>query len=129
MARKLTEAQIEKAKARREKLQALWKKVAAMSDEERKSFAEQNPLVMRCEGGCLSANNSILLSFQRQDVTVVGGFAQWIKQGRVVQKGEQALGIWIPMGKKENDDGEEEPAYYKFGNVFDITQTEELEAK
>jgi hypothetical protein len=42
----------------------------------------------------------------RLDATIVGGFRQWLKQGRCVKKGEHRSDIWIPLGDKEaREDG------------------------
>lgn len=120
MKRKPTPEQIAKAEERRERLRALWQKIGAMSEEERQAMAEKMPAVVTCEGHSLSANNTILLCFQIQSPSVVGGFKQWQKAGRQVRKGEHALGIWIPKDKEGTDE-----KLFFFGSVFDISQTEE----
>jgi antirestriction factor ArdC-like protein len=82
---------------------------------------------------------------QRPDVSLVGGFQQWRKTGRMVRRGEHGMMIWIPRkGKKSDESGTAEPegdvfslvdaaegtevSTNKFfiGTVFDIAQTEPI---
>jgi hypothetical protein len=67
---------------------------------------------------------------QDSGATIVGGFRQWLKQGRAVRKGEHGLMIWVPLLRKSGDSiagesGESEPDDVRFmpGTVFDISQT------
>jgi hypothetical protein len=116
----------QKAEERRQALKDLWQKVAAMSEEERAAFADRVGTVVTCEGHALSVGNTILLAYQADNITVVGGYNQWKAQGRQVSKGQRALGIWIPKTKAESEARTEadKPEYFIFGSVFDITQTE-----
>lgn len=41
----------------------------------------------------LEFKNTMLLFTQKPNASIVGGFKQWLKAGRVVQKGQGA--IWI----------------------------------
>lgn len=131
MKRKPTHEQIAKAEERRAKLRKVWQKIGAMSEEERAALAQTLPQVVTCEGHSLTINNTLLLCYQAKNVTVVGGFHQWKKAGRMVSKGQRALGIWIPTNaekKEEPKPGEaEKPIRFIFGSVFDISQTEPLE--
>lgn len=139
MARKYNPTPEQKAKsqARRDQFKALWKQVADMPEAER--IAQANKLgIVSCEGHGLSYKNQCLLALQNPGVTVIGGFRQWIKMGRVVQKGQHGLMIWVPCGEKtmleptKPSDGkvtEEGGSDRRFiiGTVFDISQTEVLE--
>ena len=104
-----------------------------MNDGERDALVMQAGAVITCEGRTLSVKNTCLLFFQRPGVSVVGGFRQWIRNGRVVRKGEHGASIWIPLGAKADDgtaDGASgEPAELRFGTatVFDVTQTQEID--
>lgn len=127
MKKQPNESQKAAARERREKLAAMAKQIAAMSPEDRAALAAQG--VATIEGHALSLKNTLLLVMQRAQVSVVGGFRQWQAAGRVVRKGEKALALWIPVSRKEtNDDGEEtvNPGF-RLANVFDISQTEEME--
>ena len=130
MKRQITEAQRRKAQARKEAFRGLCSRLAKMSKDERARWQAEAGLVVTIEGRALSPRNTVLLYFQRQDVSMVGGFRQWIKAGRAVRKGEHGLSILVPAGggTKQNDDGGEEEAqvYFIGGTVFDISQTEEL---
>lgn len=142
MKRKPTPEQKAKAEERREALRQLWAKVAEMTEEQRAQFAEKIGMIVTCEGHTLTPNNTILLAYQADNVTIVGGFQQWKKQGRQVRKGEKSMGIWIPSKPKtenansnaapawmENatpESGENKPSFFIFGSVFDISQTEPI---
>lgn len=93
-----------------------------------------------------SLNNTILISVQRPDATLVTGYERWKSMGRQVKKGEKAIRIIAPAPVKEkrqqkkldeenkpvldeNGDPEMEEVEvpvqkYKVTNVFDISQTE-----
>lgn len=93
-----------------------------------------------------SLNNTILISMQRPDATLVTGYERWKSMGRQVKKGEKAIRIIAPAPVKEkrqqkkldeenkpvldeNGDPEMEEVEvtvqkYKVTNVFDISQTE-----
>ncbi len=122
--RQPTAEQKEKAEARRQYFKELVTKVAAMSDNERAAFMTRR-LVINTDGHTLSNNNQILLFMQLDNPSIVAGFQQWRKAGRIVRKGEHGAMIWIPLGKK-NEQGEITDEDIRFGmtTVFDISQTE-----
>lgn len=133
---KATPEQTAKAEARRKAFYELARKVGDMQDEERLALSEQIPNVTTIEGRVLSTHNQCLLAHQRPDVTMVGGFRQWIEAGRIVRKGEKGLSIWIPA--KQKYDANRQPGEmssadggtrFFMGTVFDVSQTEILEAK
>lgn len=95
-----------------------------------------------------SLNNTLLITFQRPDATLVAGYTAWQKQfGRQVQKGEKAIKILAPAPYKEKVEMEKidpitrtpildadgkpvrevqevtRPAF-KVVSVFDVSQTE-----
>lgn len=131
--RNLTDAQKEKAKQRREEFQRLIKKAVSMSEEARVKALSNTP-VTNTEGHSLSPTNQLLVIMQCQNATIVGGFRQWLKQGRCVAKGEHGISIWVPVGQKNDTNkqpGEMSSAdldvHFIMGTVFDIGQTVELE--
>jgi hypothetical protein len=70
---------------------------------------------------------------QLKSATIVGGFGQWKRAGRVVSKGSKALGIWVPLKPRTSattpdpTPDEKKPTFrFTFGNVFDISQTEPM---
>lgn len=96
--------------------------------------------IVTCEGHELSLCNTMLVALQCPTASIVGGFRQWLKQGRCVKKGEHGMMIWCPTGGKPGEVppmavivyGTEPPkADHRFiiGTVFDISQTAELEAE
>jgi antirestriction protein ArdC len=131
--REPTAEQRAKAQERREKFRALVKQIAAMTDEEREAIVQRVGAVPTCEGRALSHVNTLLLISQCPKVSMVGGFRQWIRQGRHVRKGEKGHYIWIPKHKDEDGKGETAEAAadeadkpnFVMGIVFDISQTDE----
>lgn len=94
-----------------------------------------------------SLNNSLLITLQRPDATLVASYTSWIKQGRFVKRGEKGISIFAPITRKHeveqyltdpntgeiltNSDGtmrtetvEKKLASFKVVSVFDISQTE-----
>lgn len=141
MRKPLTQAQIAARDARRDKMKALWKRVSEMPELERVQLANRAGIVT-CEGHPLSPINQCLTVFQCSNASIVGGFRQWIKNGRCVKKGEHGIGIWVPTGTRKAaaadapevfDPASETTAggdvNFIFGTVFDISQTIELEAQ
>lgn len=135
MKRHLTEEQKQKSKERREQFRAITAKAAAMSEEARVKMLADMP-VTNTDGHALSPTNQLLVCIQRPNSTIVGGFRQWIKQGRCVAKGETGINIWIPVGQK--DDPNKQPGemslsdldvHFIMGTVFDISQTVPLQEK
>jgi hypothetical protein len=106
------------AAERRAALAALAKQAAALPMEERTRWA-----VATIEGHPLSFKNAALAALQRPNVSLVGGFQQWRNAGRVVRKGEKAIGIFLPL-VRTSDDGETAGIAFRVVNVFDITQTD-----
>jgi antirestriction protein ArdC len=131
--REPTAEQKAKAQERREKFRALVKQIAAMTDEEREAIVQRFGAVPTCEGRALSHVNTLLLISQCPKVSMVGGFRQWVRQGRHVRKGEKGHYIWIPKHKDEDGKGETvetaadeaDKPNFVMGVVFDISQTDE----
>ena len=74
-----------------------------------------------------SYNNCLMIAFQKPDATMVAGFRRWQQLGRQVRKGQKGIAILAPLiGKKKNDDDEDEKSLYGFRvvHVFDVSQTE-----
>jgi hypothetical protein len=138
-----TAEQKAKAAERRDRFRALAKAVAEMTDAERAALVDRCGAVVTIEGHPLSFFNNCLVLSQNPGASVVGGFAQWLRAGRAVRKGERGLGIWVPVGKSKGDDalaagageqtadadgndGAGRPRFI-MGTVFDIAQTDEVE--
>jgi hypothetical protein len=116
---------------RKEHARNLARKISKMTDDERRRLAA-GLLVRTIEGRILSPVNQLLIAGQgAAGATIVGGFRQWLKAGRVVKKGEKSLAIWCPTTRKARNPktGAEEPDETGFilGSVFDVSQTVELE--
>jgi hypothetical protein len=58
--------------------------------------------------------------------SVVGGFQQWIKAGKVVKRGEHGMTIWFPIGRKNDDGNILEAEKFYTATVFDVSQVEEI---
>ena len=125
-----TPAQKQAAQERRARVSALAGEIRKMTDSQRAQMAQQMP-VITIEGRCLSVFNQCLLASQQGSVTVVGGFKQWRSAGRIVRKGERGLALWVPLGgaqEGEDTDTEERPRFM-LGTVFDVSQTDEIQAQ
>ena len=86
--KKPTAEQKAKAEERRAKLTELAQRVAAMSETEKAALLEKVGTVLTCEGHPLSAKNTLILAYQANSVSMVGGYRQWQAVGRQVMKGE-----------------------------------------
>jgi hypothetical protein len=119
-----------RAQERREKMRALASSVAKMSAAERAELAARFSGVT-IEGRTLSGHNQCLLALQIPLATIVGGFQQWIKAGRIVKKGEHGASIWIPLGPKDENGNVhlDDERRFMTATIFDISQTAELEGK
>jgi hypothetical protein len=154
MRKQPTPEQKAKAQERREKFRTLWKQIADMPELERVQISNKLGVVT-VEGRQLSLNNQCLLALQFPTVSVVGGFRQWLDQGRCVRKGQHGLMIWVPAGAGKDGEsstpkapqqsernifatpatgtatasaaGETERPNFFIGTVFDISQTDALE--
>lgn len=108
-----------------------------MTEEQREQFAARYGVVLTIEGRGLSLHNTLMVAHQRPGVSIVGGFQQWRKAGRMVRKGEAGLGIWFPVQVKGNGDNAEDAEEnedangirFQLGTVFDISQTDEMQAE
>jgi hypothetical protein len=117
----------EAIEAKKAKMKQLAEQFAKMSEAERVELSNQLGSLRTIEGRPLSFKNSALLYFQRKGVSIVGGFQQWKKAGRIVKKGEKALAIFCPATKKtEEGETSDSPSFFFTGSVFDISQTEPL---
>jgi len=117
--RKITPAQKEAAKQRREQLKSLTKQAESM---------EVSGVIETVEGHPLSDVNAALVLVQCPAATIVGGFRQWKKHGRQVMKGQKGIAIWFPCRTKQEDEDAEDQSrtFFRVGTVFDISQTEEM---
>ena len=134
--RELTQEQKDARAARRAKARELARIVRAMPEAQRAELAARmSPTTI--EGHTLSVHNACMVSMQYPNVSIVGGLQQWRRHGRKVRKGEHGLSIWVPLGKKHDNDGDAgqfgtdedgEPSRPRFiiGYVFDVSQTDEI---
>ena len=123
----------EEKKAFYDRLRGLSKSIKSMSDEARTKLATRLGTIT-AEGHSLSIWNTCCLWMQaNRELVQVGGFRQWMKVGRVVRKGESAIGyIMVPLKRKSNveevseQNDNEKNLRFKWVAVFDVTQTEEI---
>ena len=121
-----TPEQKAKADERRRKFRELCGTISKMSDPERLALASKC-LAVNVEGHTLSPSNKVLIAYQFDGATIVGGFNQWLKQGRHVKKGESGITIWVPVknGAKKEEGKEDAATGFFMGTIFDVSQTEE----
>lgn len=75
-----------------------------------------------------SERNAMLIVMQLEDATDVRGYAEWLKNGRQVRKGEHGIKILAPAGKSDEVDGKKSRQFFRLVSVFDVSQTEEKES-
>jgi hypothetical protein len=81
-----------------------------------------------------STSNCMLIAMQCHQRGIVAehiaGFQTWIKLGRAVRKGEQALRILAPITAKgrqqDSKECEEQRVFFKTAFVFDVSQTDPI---
>lgn len=142
--KQLTEQQLAARDERRNRFRGLLKQLAELSDEERAARLQGYGFIKLSTQSPYSPVNSMLIAIQsngRAMPTILGGFAEWLKQGRAVRKGEHGFMIWIPVGidgaaRKQEVQAvdakgelttmiqESEKVRFIIGTVFDISQTE-----
>ena len=116
---------------KKEKIISIRKKLSEMPEEQRNALAEKFGIVT-VEGHPLTAHNQCFLVAQSEiNFTIVGGFQQWKKAGRIVRKGEHGFYIFVPSKQKDDppDNTEiqnEDDIHFFTAVVFDISQTELL---
>ena len=111
---------------RKERIIELNKQLNSLTEDEREALAKQLGII-NIEGRILSTRNQVLIYFQLNKATIVGGLNQWKKAGRKVMKGEHGAIIIFPAGNKNKESGEiEEVERFYTAIVFDISQTEEV---
>jgi hypothetical protein len=131
------------ARERREQIKAIARAISQMSPDQRQDYIQRRGGLLRnIEGKPLSVRNCCFILWQNPHATIVAGFRQWLKAGRVVKKGEAGIKICIPLssgngsgsGDMDGDgDGAGEDAingglHFGVATVFDIEQTEPKEA-
>ena len=69
-----------------------------------------------------SYNNQLLILRQLPSARLVASMKTWNQNGYKIIKGSKAIRVLVPIRVKSCEDEEDDIIYYKFGNVFDITQ-------
>jgi hypothetical protein len=120
----------------RNQRKGLFTKISKLSDEEKLELMDKVGVLTTCEGHTLTLNNTLFvyaqLEFSEKKLipTIIGGFNQWLDQGRSVRKGEKALFyILVPCNTKKDKEGaENDPTsiYFIERPMFDISQTDEI---
>jgi len=122
------QAKYEARKARMKELTEMWGK---MSQTERDSLVAKIGAIPTVEGKALSPRNTMLCFYHREGVSMVGGFKQWLTQGRCVKKGETGISILFPSksvkGGETPSENDREHLRFFAGTVFDISQTQPVE--
>jgi hypothetical protein len=110
------------------KMKELAESFSRLDESQRLEVSRKMGEIRTIEGNPLSLRNTYLLIVQRPKVSLVGGFQQWRKAGRIVRKGEKSLLILCPATRRNKEQTEEgkEDIFFIGGNVFDISQTEPL---
>lgn len=130
--------------AQQEKIKEITEKLEKGIGELFESEKYKNYLRTMSKFTSYSLNNTLLISMQKPDSSIVAGYNTWKNLGRQVKKGEKAIQILAPIiYKKKNDnegivndkisDKKDKPLKeetekilvgFKVVNVFDYSQTE-----
>ena len=126
---KFTEEQKQQyRKEKKERVKQIRSTLSQMSADQRQAVADKFGIVT-IEGHTLTPHNQCFLVAQSEiNFTVVGGFQQWKKSGRIVRKGEHGFLIFVPSKAKQNEGPEmvsddDDDVFFFTATVFDITQT------
>ena len=117
-----------KRQEKKVKIIRIRKTLSEMSEKQRQEIADKFGIVT-VEGHLLTPHNQCFLVAQSEiNFTVVGGFQQWKKAGRIVRKGEHGFLIMVPSKSQHDEKSEivsdEEDVRFFSATVFDISQTE-----
>jgi hypothetical protein len=130
-----TEEKLLKKLEKKKRIIKIRKSLSELSEEQRQAIADKFGIVT-VEGHLLTPYNQCFLVAQSEiNFTVVGGFQQWKKAGRIVRKGEHGFLIFVPSKTKQElvspqggDISEmisdDEDVHFFTVTVFDISQTE-----
>ncbi len=122
-----TEEKLCKKLEKKERIIKIRKSLSELSEEQRQAIADKFGIVT-VEGHLLTPYNQCFLVAQSEiNFTIVGGFQQWKKAGRIVRKGEHGFLIFVPLKtKQENSEiiPDDEDVHFFTATVFDISQTE-----
>jgi hypothetical protein len=118
----------QKRQEKKEKIIRIRKTLSEMTEEQRQAVADKFGIVT-VEGHLLTPHNQCFLVAQSDiNFTIVGGFQQWKKAGRIVRKGEHGFLILVPCKSKQDENHEmisdDEDVHFFTATVFDISQTE-----
>lgn len=112
---------------RKAKFNQLRKQLASLSEDQKLQLMVSAGGITNVDGHTLSLSNTVLMMMQAGNTTptVVGGYRQWQRAGRQVQKGQHGLMIWYPSRRVQDEDEDaDEDLKFFVGTVFDISQTE-----
>ena len=115
---------------KKEKIIRIRKTLSEMTEEQRHAVADKHGIVT-VEGHLLTPHNQCFLVAQSEiNFSIVGGFQQWKKAGRIVRKGEHGFLIFVPSKAKQEENSEiisdDENVHFFTATVFDISQTDLL---
>ena len=113
---------------KKEKIIRIRKTLSEMTEGQSQAVADKLGIVT-VEGHLLTPHNQCFLVAQSEiNFTIVGGFQQWKKAGRIVRKGEHGFLIFVPSKAKKEANSEmisdDENVHFLTATVFDISQTE-----
>lgn len=101
--------------------------LAAAVEQQRASDEFRQYLDLMARFHKYSFGNCLLIAMAKPNATMVAGFNQWKRLGRMVKQGEKAIRILAPCPVRWEDPdtgNEEERVFFKAACVFDVSQTE-----
>jgi hypothetical protein len=113
---------------KRKKIGEIRAKLQALTEDQKNALVSSIGIVT-IEGHILSPFNQLMLYYQFEKTTIIGGYKQWINAGRQVRKGEKSMNIYTPSIKGEKEENADQPINFFVASVFDISQTDKTEVK
>lgn len=101
-------------------------RLATAVDNQRRSEEVTRYLDTMARFPTYSWRNAYLILMQRPQASLVAGYSQWRRLGRMVRQGEKAIRIIspCPIRKTTNTEDERVRVFFKTACVFDVAQTE-----
>ncbi|UFX42091.1 ssDNA-binding domain-containing protein [Bradyrhizobium sp. 41S5] len=125
----------------KEKAAQLARQIANMTEEQKALWLQRAP-ILTADARPISGKNHMLAAMQCEGATMLGGFNQWLAAGRAVRKGESAIYIFAPSGRRATAEASAAPSAdgaaaeaaaesvrFILVPVFDVSQTDEKPAE
>lgn len=119
----------QKRQEKKEKITQIRKTLSQMSEEQQQEVAARFGIIT-VEGHPLTPYNQCFLVSQSEiNFSIVGGYVQWKRAGKVVRKGQHGFLILVPSVSKKEENVDtylDDDVHFYSATVFDISQTVDI---